>query len=281
MADYRIITDSSCELPQEYAGDNRFEHVPFRVEVDGVPMRDSKDINTKSLLEKIVNSKTFASFDCPSPDVFYYYIATSDAKRVYIITISSKISGCYVSAMLAKKLYEDAHKDKEIFVIDSRSASGGESQLALLAMELEEQGLTFEEIKKQLTNRRDKLRTIVLYDNISALYKNVKFSKIKDAIKSAANFKSFFMGDSELEDKCFKDICLKQNLTQLADSIANALKGASKQTRVIITHCNNLVGAEKLRDMLMEKTGLSNFVIMSTSGSSSMIACEGGMVVTF
>ena len=183
--------------------------------------------------------------------------------------------------MLAKKLYEDAHKDKEIFVIDSRSASGGESQLALLAMELEEQGLTFEEIKKQLTNRRDKLRTIVLYDNISALYKNVKFSKIKDAIKSAANFKSFFMGDSELEDKYFKDICLKQNLTQLADSIANALKGASKQTRVIITHCNNLVGAEKLRDMLMEKTGLSNFVIMSTSGSSSMIACEGGMVVTF
>lgn len=281
MADYRIISDSSCELPVQYMEDERFMLAPFRVEVDGVPIRDSKNINTKSLLEKIVNSKTFASFDCPSPDVFYNLIAQGDAKRIYIITISSKISGCYVSAMLAKKLYEDAHKDKEIFVIDSKSVSGGECQLALLAMELEDKGLSFEDIKRQLTISRDKLCTVVLYNNITALSKNIKFSRFKEAISKATNFKSFFIGEKEVEDKAFKDICLKENLNQLADRLANALKDASEHTRVVITHCNNLICAEKLRDMLMEKTGLSNFVIMSTSGSSSMIASEGGLFVTF
>lgn len=279
MTDYRIITDSSCELPQQYINDERFVLAPFRVEVDGVPI--TRDINTKSLLEKIVNSKTFASFACPSPDVFYNCIAQGEAKRVYVITISSKISGCYVSAMLAKKLYEDAHKDKEIFVIDSKSVSGGESQLALLAMELEEQGVDFEEIKKRLLLSRDNLRTVIMYNNISALYKNIKFPKFKEVISKATNFMSFFVGEKEVEDKSFGDICLKENINQLVDRIANALKDASEHTRIVITHCNNLIGAEKLRDMLAQKTGLSNFVIMSTSGPSSMLACEGGIFVTF
>jgi len=281
MADYRIIADSSCELPAQYMEDERFILAPFRVEVDGVPMRDSQDVNTKSLLEKIVNSKTFASFACPSPDIFYKLISKGDAKRIYIITISSKISGCYVSAMLAKKLYEDTNKDKEIFVIDSKSVSGGECQLALLAMELEEQGLSFEEIKKQLAASRDKLCTIVLYNNITALSKSINFSKFKEMIGKATNIKSFFIGEKEVEDKVFKEICIKENLNQLADRIANILKDASEHTRVVITHCNNLICAEKLRDMLMEKTGLSNFVIMNASGASSMIASEGGLFVTF
>lgn len=281
MSDYRIITDSSCELPQEYLNDSRFVLAPFRVEVDGVPIRDQADINTKSLLEKIVNSKTFASFSCPSPDIFYNCIAEGDAKRVYIITISSRISGCYLSAKIAKKLYEDAKGDKEIFVIDSKSVSGGECQLALLAMELEEQGLSGEEVKKQLLASRDKLSTMVLLQNVTALYKNIKFPKIKEVIGKAGNIKSFFVGEKEVEDKSLFDVCIKENLNQLADRIAAALKGASEQTRVVITHCNNLIGAEKLRDMLMEKTGINNFVIISTSGLSSMLACDGGIFVTF
>lgn len=281
MSDYRIITDSSCELPQEYLNDSRFVLAPFRVEVDGVPIRDQADINTKSLLEKIVNSKTFASFSCPSPDIFYNCIAEGDAKRVYIITISSRISGCYLSAKIAKKLYEDAKGDKEIFVIDSKSVSGGECQLALLAMELEEQGLSGEEVKKQLLASRDKLSTMVLLQNVTALYKNIKFPKIKEVIGKAGNIKSFFVGEKEVEDKSLFDVCIKENINQLADRIAAALKGASEQTRVVITHCNNLIGAEKLRDMLMEKTGINNFVIISTSGLSSMLACDGGIFVTF
>lgn len=281
MARYKIIVDSSCELPQAYMEDERFVLAPFRVEVDGVPIRDAGNTNTKSLLEKIVDSKTFASLTCPSPDIFYDCISKGDADRIYIITISSQISGCFVSAKIAKKLYEDAHNDKEIFVIDSKSISGGESQLALLAMELEEQGLAWDEIKKKLTAKRDQLRTVVLLDNVSALYKNIKFSKIKEAIIKRTDIKTFFSNRKVAEINGFKDINIKESLNQLAESISSSLKGASEQTRIIITHCNNLIDAEKLRDLIMEKTGLKNFVIMSASVSSSMFVNEGGLFVTY
>ena len=75
MAEYKIISDSSCELPQEYIKDSRFLLVPFRFEIDGVPIRDNGEINSKSLVNRFVNSKTFASLACPSPDVFYNSIA--------------------------------------------------------------------------------------------------------------------------------------------------------------------------------------------------------------
>lgn len=281
MANYKIIADSSCELPEQFIKDSRFALVPFKLEIDGVPIRDTHNINTKSLLEKIINSKTFAATACPSPDIFYRYIEEADASRIYLITISSAISGCYLSAKIAQKLYEDAHNDKQIFVIDSKSASGGESQLALLAYDLEEQGLAPEEIRKELIHTRDHMRTFVMLDNFSAMCKNIKFPKLKEVVSKAPNVKSIFMGEKNERFLAEQSICIKENWTQLVDNIALALKDATEHTRIIITHCNNLIGAEKLRDMLIEKTGLSNFVIMSTSGLSSFLTDQGGIMVTF
>ena len=279
MADYKIIADSSCELPEQYLNDERFDLVPFRLEIDGVPIRDTKGINTKWLLEKIVSSKTFTSSACPSPDVFYNSIARAEAKHIYLITVSSAISGCYLSAMIAKKFYEDAHDDKQIFVIDSKSVSGAESQLAMLACDLEEQQLEWEEIKKRLIQSRDNMHTFMMFDCFSAVCKNIKFPKLKEVVSKAGNIKSIFVGDKGARFSA-ELTCIKESWNQLVDNIASTVKGATEQTRIVITHCNNLIGAEKLRDMLMEKTGIKNFVIMSMSGLSSIFTDDGGIIVS-
>ena len=281
MAEYKIIADSSCELPVQYENDERISLIPFRIEIDGVPLRDSSDINTKSLLERIVDSKTFTSSACPSPDVFYNSIAEGDQKRVYIITISAKLSGCYLSAMIAKKLYEDAHDDKEIFVIDSKNIAGAEGQLALLALELEEQGVSGEEIKKSLTNLRDHMRTVIVMNNLEAVYKNIRVDKIKDIVEKAGNIKSVLIRENKDESEETPKVCLKESFSQMVDNLAAMLKDASEQTKVFITHCNNLIDAERLRDMLIEKTGLKNIFIMSASGFNSLLTDNGGLIVTF
>lgn len=281
MAEYKIIADSSCELPEQYKDDERIRLVPFRLEIDGVPLRDTSDLNTKSLLEKIVDSKAFINSACPSPDVFYNCIAEGNEKRVYLITSSSKLSGCYISAMIAKKLYEDAHGDKDVFVIDSNSISGAESRLALLALELEEQHMSADEIKKNLTGCRDHMRTVIIMSNLEAVYKNIKLDKIKDIISKARSFKTVLVGNKDEIREEDSKLCLKESFSQFVDSLINTLKDASEQTRVFITHCNNLIEAEKLRDIIMEKTGLKNVFIMSASGFNSLLADNGGLIVSF
>ena len=57
MAEYKIISDSSCELPKEYISDERFSLVPFRFEIDGVPIRDNGEVNSKSLVNRFGNSQ--------------------------------------------------------------------------------------------------------------------------------------------------------------------------------------------------------------------------------
>lgn len=281
MAQYKIIADSSCELPAQYSNDERISLIPFRIEIDGVPLRDGSDINTKSLLERIVDSKTFTSSACPSPDVFYNSIAEGDQKRVYIITISAKLSGCYLSAMIAKKLYEDAHDDKEIFVIDSKNLAGAEGQLALLALELEEKGVSGEKIKKSLTNLRDHMRSVIIMNDLEAVYKNIRLDKIRDIVEKATNIKSVLIRENKDENEDTPKICLKESFSQMVDNLAATLKDASEQTKIFITHCNNLIDAERLRDMLMEKTGLKNIFIMSASGFNSLLTDNGGLIVSF
>lgn len=86
-----------------------------------------------------------------------------DADHVYIVTLSSKLSGSYNSAVLGKNLYHEKYGDKDIHVCDSQSASCGETQIAFRAMEMEEEGRSFEEIVKELEKFRDGLKTFLYW----------------------------------------------------------------------------------------------------------------------
>ncbi len=282
MCDYKIIADSSCELPSSLKSDKRFALVPFRMEVDGVNYKDNSSLNIKSFLESIKASKTCPKSSCPSPDLFLRQFDT-DAKRIYIITISSKLSGCYNSAMLARSMYEEEHDDKDILVIDSLSASGGECLLALKAMELEEAGYGFDEISIRLSNYRDHISTYFVLDNIETLRKNGRLSKLHALAATTLNIKPLLagrMGDIVQLDKA---IGLRKAWDQMVKRIAKETENLKDMNsrRLIITHCNNFKGAVKVRDMLKSCTDFKEYIIMNTSGLSSLYANEGGIIVVY
>ncbi len=282
MCDYKIIADSSCELPSSLKEDKRFALVPFRMEIDGVNYKDNSSLNIKSFLETIKASKTCPKSSCPSPDLFLRQFDT-DAKRIYVITISSKLSGCYNSAMLAKSMYEEEHDDKDILVIDSLSASGGECLLALKAMELEEAGYDFDEISVRLNNYRDHISTYFVLDNIETLRKNGRLSKLRALAATTLNIKPLLagkMGDIVQLDRA---IGLRKAWNQMVKRIAKETENLKdmQSRRLIITHCNNFKGAVKVREMLKSCTNFKEYIIMNTSGLSSLYANEGGIIVVY
>ena len=283
MAEYLILADSSCELPKQYADDSRFELIPFNMEIDGEHIRDVKGINIMELLQKIAACKTCPRSSCPSPDNFVRTFENSPCKRVYIITISSHLSGCYNSANIAKMMYEEEHDDKQIFVIDSLSASGGESLLAIKALELEEAGLSFDEITEKLTEYRDSITTYVVLDNLETFRKNGRISKIDAIIASSLRIKPLLQGVQGELAAVEKAIGLRKAWSAMVNRISRETAALAESTpaRIIITHCNNIEGAEKIRDMLKTCTHFKEYIIMQTSGLSSLYANEGGIIVTY
>jgi len=190
---YKIVVDSCCELPEEMRNDERFQVIPLELFVGDYHILDDENFEQKEFLEKVAESRECPRSACPSPERYMdAYLAEAD--RIYVVTLSAKLSGSYNSAVLAADLYREEHGEKRIHVFDSESASGGETQLVLKLMELEEEGLSFEEIVEKVERFRNSVLTYFVLDNLETLWKNGRLSSVKALVASTLNIKPIMAG---------------------------------------------------------------------------------------
>ena len=147
---YRIIGDSCMDLTEEQRKDPHFILIPFTLMVEDHQFVDDKNFNQKEFLKIVKESPECPKTACPSPETFKEAYCCEE-ENVFVITISSHLSGCYNSAVLAKNLYEEEFGTgkKNIVVIDSESASTGEVNLALYVQELCEQNKENSRVPRQ------------------------------------------------------------------------------------------------------------------------------------
>lgn len=275
---YKIVVDSCCELPEELAGDSRFERVPLGLEVGDEFMWDDESFDQAEFLRKVAASPTCPKSSCPSPER-YMEAYNTEAEPVYVITLSSHLSGSYNSAMLGKNLYEETYGAKQIHVVDSESASGGETQIALKLMELEEQGLAFEEIVEKIEHFRDTRVVYFVLDNLETLRKNGRLTGIKSLMASTLNIKPLMSADHGVIIQKGQSVGMKKTLAKLSDMLVSDI-GSGEGRKLIITHCNAPEKAKLVRDMVLKQTRFDRVIIMDTKGLSSLYANDGGVIVT-
>lgn len=276
---YKIVVDSCCELPENLKKDPRFEIVPLGLEVGEYQILDDENFNQAEFLQKVAECPTCPKSSCPSPERYMNAYRT-EAEHVYVVTLSSNLSGSHNSALLGKNLYIETYGEKQIHVVDSRSASCGETQIALKAMELEEQGLPYEVIVDKLEAFRDSMHTYFVLDNLETLRKNGRLSGVKALVASTLNIKPVMAGTREgTIEQIGQGIGIKKALQKMADAVVKNVNNA--QDRVLmITHCNNAGRAESMKKLVLEKIGVKDVLIMDTAGISSMYANDGGVIVT-
>ncbi|MCM1135092.1 MAG: DegV family protein [Clostridium sp.] len=275
---YKIVADSCCEFPEGYEKDSRYERVALRLEVEKEVFIDDETFNQAKFLKSVAESAECPKSSCPSPDAFREAYRT-DAENVFVFTLSSHLSGSYNSAELGKKLYYEKYGDKNIFVCDTESASCGETQLAFKAAQWSEEGLSFEEICRRLQDYRDKMKTYFVLDNLETLRKNGRLTGIKAIVASTLNIKPVMSATKGVIIQIGQAIGIKKGLAKMAEAVAKeAVRPEEKM--LMITHCNCLERAEKVKEMILEKIKVKDVLIMDTKGVSSMYANDGGVIVT-
>lgn len=275
---YKIVVDSCCELPEELMNDARFERVPLGLEVGDYHILDDENFNQAEFLQKVAACPTCPKSSCPSPERFMEAY-NADVDNVYVVTLSSHLSGSYNSAELGKKLYAETYGEKNIHVVDSESASCGEAQIALKIMELEEQGLGFEEVVAKAEEFRDKMITYFVLDNLETLRKNGRMSRVKSVVASTLNIKPVMGADKGTIVQRGQTIGIKKALAKMVDMMLAEVKDTENRS-LVITHCNAPARAELVRDMMLKKATFKQCIIMDTRGISSMYANDGGVIVT-
>lgn len=276
---YKIVVDSCCELPEELKHDPRYEIVPLTLIVgDSYERLDDDGFDQKEFLRAVAECPVSPRSACPSPEKYMEAYRT-DADHVYVVTLSSKLSGSYNSAVLGKNLYHETYGEKQIYVVDSRSASCGETQIAMQIARWEDEGMGYEEITEKIEKFTDGMHTYFVLDNLDTLRKNGRLSGVKALVASTLSIKPVMAGDQGSIVQLGQSVGIKKALAKMVDHVVRDVVDAEKKC-LMITHCNNPERANSVKEQILEKVKFKDVLIMDTAGISSMYANDGGVIVT-
>lgn len=276
---YKIVVDSCCDLPEEWKKDSRFEIVPLELYIGDYQVWDDENFDQADFIKRVAAASECAKTSCPSPEK-YMEAYNAEVDDVFVVTLSSKLSGSYNSAVLGKNLYYETYgHNKNIHICDSESACCGETQIAMKAVELEEAGLAFEEIVEQLERFRDELSTYFVLDNLETLRKNGRLTGVKALVASTLNIKPVMGAEKGVIIQRGQAVGIKKALAKMVDMVVKEAVNPEKKN-LVITHVNCPERAEKVKQMLLEKADFKGVYIHNAAGVGTVYANDGGIVVT-
>ena len=112
---YKIIGDSCLDLTEALKKDSRFETVPLTLQVDEHMVVDDETFDQKAFIGLVKASPNCPKSACPSPEAFKKAYECEE-EDVFVITLSSHLSGSCNSARVGKELYEE-ELDQETYEI--------------------------------------------------------------------------------------------------------------------------------------------------------------------
>jgi DegV family protein with EDD domain len=252
-----IVTEETADFPLEIIEKYQIAIVPVKLfwpEIENLP-GDNTFQKMRELEKRGI--KSFGKTSQPSAGDYLekYKIQLEKFEKIICISLTSKLSGSYNSALQAKKILEPENQ-KRIENIDSLTVTGGQALLALRAIDLIESGKNFEETIGELEKFVPKVRCYVILGDpkwieatgrISHLVANLVRGMMKVGIRPVLTLKNGILTPSGLKTNA-RDIPTAL-FSQLDKDIRSLVK-EGKKIRVVITHGDDLSGAQRLKEMI-------------------------------
>lgn len=276
---WKIVADSGCDYRtiENLAVDTLFESVPLTIQVGNEIFIDNAQLNIDNMMEKMYTTSSASKSACPSPDD--YMKAFDGASDIFVVTITGTLSGSHNSAQVAKKLYLEEHPNVNIHVIDTLSA-GGENDLIIKKLNLLiGQGLSYEEVIKEITAYQAKTKLLFVLSKVDNLVKNGRLSKLLGAVVGLLNIR--MVGEASQDGKLEllqKARGAKKSLIAAFDEL---IKAGYAGGQIIIAHRNNLKFCQQFSEMVRERFPQAVIEVIPTSGLCSFYAEENGLLMGY
>lgn len=169
----RIIVDSACDLTAEQAKQLNIQLLPLKTIFGEEEFLDGVTISHTEFYEKLVESDTLPTTSQIPPHEFetVFKEVKAAGDTAVVLTLSSKLSGTWQSANIAREGYEDC-----IWIVDSENVCIGEQILALYACELRKDGAAASAIADLLEQRKKEVRVLALLDTLEYLRRGGRIS---------------------------------------------------------------------------------------------------------
>lgn len=182
----KIIIDSACDISKAEADELGLIFLPLKTIFGEEEFLDGITISHKEFYEKLIESEHLPTTSQIPPheyeSIFEEIKANGDT--AVVVTLSSKLSGTYQSANIARDGYEDC-----IWIVDSENVCIGEQILIRYACQLRDEGVTASEIATKLDEKKKHIRVLALLDTLEYLKRGGRISATVAAAGSLLSIK--------------------------------------------------------------------------------------------
>lgn len=264
---FKIITDSTADLPAEYLKAHDLGCLPISYILDGVTYGGERELDWKEfykMMREEGKMPTTSQIN-PAEAKTYFEKCAEKEKEILYLAFSSGLSGTCGNIRLAAEEVMEEHKDVRIHIVDSLGASMGEGLFVHKAVKLREAGKTMEETAEWLEKHALNVVHVFTVDDLYHLYRGGRVSKTAAVLGTLVSIKPKLHVDDEGHLILIGKVRgRKKSLSALVDYMEEKMgvwKEENQEDYVFISHGDALEDAEHVRDLIKERFGFQNFMI--------------------
>ena len=252
MAQIEIITDSTCDIPQEKIDQYHIQVLPHVVVWGNEQFRDRIDMQPEQFYERLVSDPVYPStahLTIPEFTSAYQHAVDYGADEIIVITVSSAMSGTYETALQAAP-----STAVPVHVIDSKGPTMTLGWQVLAAARMRELGRTAQEIVSGVERVRNSMVQFVAMDSLEYLYKGGRIGNARRLIGSVLNIKPlvYINHITGLVEPASNERTHKKVVEKMYEQFFAALD-VTKPMRVAVLHGNVLPEAQELADRIIRE----------------------------
>ncbi len=275
----KIITDSSCDLPQDLVDKYDISVVSLHVTFDNnETFTERVTITPEQFWERMAESRELPKTSRPSPEAFAgaFREALANHASVVFIGLSSALSGTFESAQLAAKSVSG-----DIHLIDSLTGSLGLGILAVKAHEFINSGVNVQAVVKKIIDYRDGMTTLFTMDSLENLIKGGRVGRLPGFIGTMLSIRPIGragdVGQIDVLEKVRGRARSLQRIVQLVGEM-----GSNLQEKIVgVSHVNCFQEALSLKKSIEENFHPKNVIISKVGSTMGTYAGNGGLIVSF
>ncbi len=279
----KILSDSGCDLPEEILKKYDITCLPIIVLRDEEEYLDRVNIDPKKVYDDMRNGKFYTTAQIPA-NIFnekFREYAEKDESVIYI-AFSSGLSGTYQTSMFVKDIIVEEYPNFDLDIVDTKAASGGFGLIVLQAAKLAKEGKSKEEILRSIEKSKESIQHIFTVDDIEYLFRGGRVSRSQAFVGGLLNIKPIL----HVEDGKLIPLEKVRGRNKSFKAILNIIEKRSKNVdlkkqTICITHGDDLESALKLKKMIEEKFGVSDFLINTIGASIGAHSGPGTLAVFF
>ena len=262
MNDYVILTDSSCDLPDDIVKKYQLEilQLDFIVEGEGSFHNDQADIGkVYSKLRNGANIKTSAANISQASESIKALF--NQKKDILYLGFSSGLSSTYQTVYMAGQELMEEYPERKMISIDTLAASMGQGLLVYKACQAKDAGKSLEENAQYIEDIKLKLCHWFTVDDLFFLKRGGRISGVTATVGTMLSIKPILHVDDEGHlINVSKVRGRKAAITELVNRMEKLAVHPEDQD-IFISHGDCIEDAEKLASIIKERFGNDRITI--------------------